>query len=801
MRSFEASNNLYVTTSAGVQVFSDISGSEARLAGAPRALNATYSLTGSTGFLDNGNQCAYRSTIQRTDAQNNVITGYPSQRLWVANSAGAGRNVALTIYLPSECSAGDVIQVYRTEQITGTTSDGAGDEMGLIYQFQLASADISTGSITFTDSVVDDLRGATLYTSPSEDGILQANDRPPVCKDLCQYKTFMLYANTETKQRLNLTLVGTTALGFETTADTHSNTTLDNVANVTNLAIGWKVEGTGIPAGTTISNIVGSTITLSQAATATATGVDVQFYTDKNITLSGASYSFGSTEITSGAGSPQVKVSVTGVAAVDIDLTARSLEYVVNRYTSNTSIYAYYTSGASDLPGALMFEERGLGANAFTVQASHASIQAMFYPQPPVSPSTTTQSTSSKDVRKNAVYVSKSQQNEHVPALNYLPVGPSNKEILRIVALKDSVIVVKQEGVYRITGDTFTNMTVTLVDDTVICLAPDSVAKLSNQVFMLCNQGIVVVSENGVEVISRDIEPTILPILASTSLSGATVGCGYESERSYFLSTLSAATDTVATQTLVYNTFTKTWVRHTYAFVAATVLGASDKIHFAKNSDTHVYIERKSYTDADYADPEFDATIVAIDGRLITFDVAGTTPASGWVISQGSTEIAVTKVQVSGLYYSGTLADTAPDAWVPGAASIYPSVGMDIEFHGFTGEGNPDILKQIRAIGVLTDDSSNDNSVTSLVASFRTNFDQNPEEVTITSDSGGWGAAWGSSPWGGGGDPYGYPTYVPRNKQYCTRMNFGISHETARQKLVITGIAFEADLITPGLGR
>jgi len=139
MRFVEASSNLYATTSAGIKVFSDVAGTAGRLAGAPRALNATYSLAGSSGFLADTYQCAYRTLIQRTDASLNVISGYPSQRLWVANASGGAKNVTLTTYLPAEAIANDVIQVYRTAQFSGTSDDTAGDEMGLVYQYQLTS--------------------------------------------------------------------------------------------------------------------------------------------------------------------------------------------------------------------------------------------------------------------------------------------------------------------------------------------------------------------------------------------------------------------------------------------------------------------------------------------------------------------------------------------------------------------------------------------------------------------------------------------------------------------------------------
>jgi hypothetical protein len=55
--------------------------------------------------------------------------------------------------------------------------------------------------------------------------------------------------------------------------DTHSNTTVDNVTNIAAWAIGNRIKGAGIPAGAYIANIVGTTITLSKAATATAAGV------------------------------------------------------------------------------------------------------------------------------------------------------------------------------------------------------------------------------------------------------------------------------------------------------------------------------------------------------------------------------------------------------------------------------------------------------------------------------------------------------------------------------------------------
>jgi hypothetical protein len=60
-----------------------------------------------------------------------------------------------------------------------------------------------------------------------------------------------------------------------TTANTNSSTSLTNLASTTNLVAGQSITGAGIPNGTTITGIAGTTVTLSKAATATATGVSV----------------------------------------------------------------------------------------------------------------------------------------------------------------------------------------------------------------------------------------------------------------------------------------------------------------------------------------------------------------------------------------------------------------------------------------------------------------------------------------------------------------------------------------------
>lgn len=86
----------------------------------------------------------------------------------------------------------------------------------------------------------------------------------------------------------NTTVVSTANFVLVTTGNTHSNTTLDGLGSTTGLAVGQTVAGAGIQPGTTIAALPGgSAVTLSLAATATATGVTVTF-AGATITMSAA---------------------------------------------------------------------------------------------------------------------------------------------------------------------------------------------------------------------------------------------------------------------------------------------------------------------------------------------------------------------------------------------------------------------------------------------------------------------------------------------------------------------------------
>jgi hypothetical protein len=202
----------------------------------------------------------------------------------------------------------------------------------------------------------------------------------------------------------------------------------------------------------------------------------------------------------------EFKVDTSGTAAINIDTTSKNLVSCINQYSANTHIYAFYPVGYNDLPGLIFLQAR-----SYTVAQFHLTSSAGSVYQPTI-PSSGSTYVSSNDSLPNSVYVAKLNQPEAVPLVNQIFIGGGDKAIYRVIALRDSVVVLKQDGVFRITGTTPSQLTVTPFDTTIVLIAPDSAYTLNNNIFALTSQMVVAISESGVNIESRNIEGTLLEI-------------------------------------------------------------------------------------------------------------------------------------------------------------------------------------------------------------------------------------------------------------------------------------------------
>lgn len=291
--------------------------------------------------------------------------------------------------------------------------------------------------------------------------------------------------------------------------------------------------------------------------------------------------------------------------AQQLEQAARSLIKVINAQDPN--VYGYYVSTDSTVPGQILLENQNITDPAFYLTASSTSVGAQFNPSLPTSGQTVI---SSNEVRPNRIMYSKLQQPEAVPLANYIDIGPKDREIKRIIPLRDSLFIFKEEGIYRLSGET-APFNVAPFDFSTQVLAADTAVILNNQIYAFSTQGVITVTDTGVSIISRPIENKLLSVIKNDGdYKSTSFGVSYETDRSYLLFLPSTSLDTVATQCFRYNTFTNAWTRWDISKSCGLVNFGDDKLYLGAGDANFIEQERKSLTRIDHADREYLLTVV-----------------------------------------------------------------------------------------------------------------------------------------------------------------------------------------------
>ena len=553
----------------------------------------------------------------------------------------------------------------------------ADDEERLIAENNPSLAQLTAKFIDFYDNVPESYRlnGANLYTNAiSGEGILQENNIPPLAQDIALYQGSTFYANTVEKQSLQINLLTAVNLIGQTltitsggvpstytfVAETNQQTTITTPAgsafasginppnyfsifsanNLAEYTIWFNVDGIMTPpigtGGTLISCVIFSGDSNAQVAakllstmislidfTTTLTSSNMLLVVNDLVGPSNNPVSFlpvGFTIIvTINGGGNDTTLKHIGVAIQDstpaqaIDDTARNILYVINTQI-NSPVQVFYLSGPTSLPGQMNFEAITMGAPYFYLTSSFGTAFD------PALPSSGTSVVSNNTPAPNRLYFSKYQQPEAVPLVNFQDVGPKDKAILRILPLRDCLFILKEDGVYQLTGQQIANFTIYPFDTSTKLKAADSAVVLNNQIYMFSDQGVVTISSTGVSVISRPIENLLLPVIGYTDYTSSTFGVSYETDRAYLLWTLTKPTDTVATTCYRYNTFTTTWVSWPIDKTCGVVVPETNLLYLGAGDTNFIEQERKSYTRLDQADRQFNLNVPnnAINGPILS---------------------------------------------------------------------------------------------------------------------------------------------------------------------------------------
>lgn len=487
------------------------------------------------------------------------------------------------------------------------------------------------------------------------------------------------------------------------------------------------------------------------------------------------------------------KIFTGGDPGSDIVQTKQSLIHVLNRF-NQTLVYAYDATDATSattLPGDFFLQEQGIGGGVFQISSSRSTCW---------NPALTTTPSDNNSLAGGGLgqgYCSKFQEPEAVPTSNTINAGNPSFEWLRCLPLRNSVIILKADGLFQLTGTTFP-FSVTILDTGTILTAPESPAVMNNQVFAYTNQGVVAIAETGPGIISRPIENILQPLSSFQfpDFPSVTFGTAYQTDRKYLMSTISQTGQyQQATIQYVYDTITESWTTYSYPLPLWDLQESPDdhRLYATPASVAYPFVfqERKSFTRLDFADIELPATITGFSGTTVTLTSTANVVV-GWSLAQILPATLTTPARVLNLSVITSVLNatqiTVADiiTWdLSGASSTFleQPIPIAVRYCPISGTGqqvnmpgNPGIIKNFKEVQFFFQNVE----FSSVNVSFSTDFAGNTSVLPLVpiSASSGWGQfQWGQVSWGGV-DPFAVSsvrTYVPLYARRAHWLNLSLS--------------------------
>lgn len=170
---------------------------------------------------------------------------------------------------------------------------------------------------------------------------------------------------------------GTNESGLTKSATTVEFSSDVTVTDATGIAIGQPVRGTGIPSGTTVLGISGTTITLSQGATASGTGVSLLFVTTAGtnegvwdfVTENWIDQITNTSTLYADPSPVLFDDSATGPTAVTLNTTVAP-----SAVTFNNSTLTYSLSGTGKITGSTGLTKTGTGTVTVGTTNDHTGV-------------------------------------------------------------------------------------------------------------------------------------------------------------------------------------------------------------------------------------------------------------------------------------------------------------------------------------------------------------------------------------------------------------------------------------------
>lgn len=651
------SDALFLATEAGVLRLDAADDATVSLAGMPKGRSGYTTLidgprTSSRWLTAAGGSVAYRVIFVRRAnpalfAVSRRIVGAPSGRFFAEANGAANKAIRIRVPLGSELALGDGVEIYRSETSTASTPS---DELALVASRYVNTSDISAGYVDVDDLALEVERGAALYTNATQVGAINEHARPPMCRVVAGYEQMTFYGDCQTPALIAMEWskgpsADPAAPGVYA-ADFTSGSPLISSADWTDDIdfIGMAVAAAGGPRGvssvcpgfTLLESSQGSgdwTLTSNALATSageTLTLCDWLYLDDDNDTTTFYFLPSGSDDFAAGD-----IVADAGTDAQSRDRTLSKLAASIN--LNHPNVVASALGG-----GSLVIENANPSSTSSINIDVNRRLAKSISPQARGATLATTKSiASTQDNEGHRVMWSRLSIPEGVPPTNFVDVGSSGKRVLAMVSSSRSLLVFKEDGIWRINGRSPETLSVEEVDSSAVLLHPRAVTSYQGQVYAWTNHGVVIVSDTGI--ISNLSETPLESELRAMQL---TLGPDQTTEGAFLsflgaegwlmLGVPAALGDVVAEWTYVLDSKTGGWTR--WSFTASSMASVSNRLHFGSTGGTwRSRLDTEAYPHHDTTETIDSASSIDGAGSQLTVVAssmsAGLTPSVGdWVV-------------------------------------------------------------------------------------------------------------------------------------------------------------------------
>lgn len=262
---------------------------------------------------------------------------------------------------------------------------------------------------------------------------------------------------------------------------------------------------------------------------------------------------------------------------------------------------------------SVLLEEQGVGGDPWTVSSTNAGAFAALPPGV---------LNSENDDRPNRLHWSQPDEPEAVTLLSFVDIGEQTAPIMRVVALRNALLVFKSDGLWRVTGSGPSAWSVELLDPTLQLLRAEAVTVSNNKAYAWCVGGFYECDETGSRSLSAEKLDVELRVAAgyvtSSAFSRGALVIAVEQRNLVLFGVPGAVSSDQTATVFAYDQTTQGWSEWPLAWEHACESASLDRCYYSRPPEA-------AKADANAIDVEIRRMASEYRGYDRTYDLGGGT--------------------------------------------------------------------------------------------------------------------------------------------------------------------------------